>query len=309
MCGWRFLMTAAATLAGSVFMFWNIENAFDPYDDPLTRDDDFTAAGVKHWSWSRMQRKLNGIAKTVLAVADSCGELPSLVGLCEVENAMVLRRLVSETPLEKTDYDWIHRDSPDPRGIDVALLYRRSAFRPLPVCPIPVGCDPPTRDILYVKGILDRDTVHLFVNHWPSKLGGAAGRARRRAAAAALCACVDSIDAAAPHQAVILCGDFNATPDEMDLPVPALENLAAPLAAAGEGSLKYRGTWELIDQFWLRQPSGGASRRPEPRMKVFRPPFLLEEDTGYTGMRPRRTYSGPRYTGGLSDHLPVLLIF
>ena len=127
--------------------------------------------------------------------------------------------------------------------------------------------------------------------------------ARIRKAAAALRACVDSIDAASPPASaapIIAMGDFNATPAEINPALPGFENLASPLAAAGEGSLKSRGTWELIDQFWVR----GAPVR----MSVFRPPFLLEPDTGYSGERPRRTFSGPRYKGGLSDHLPVVLV-
>ena len=299
MCRMNFLVLGATFLVSSVFMFWNLENCFDPFDDPLTRDGEFTPGGARHWTWKKLDRKLTGVAKVVLASADTYGEVPALVGLCEVENALVVRRLAEKTPLAAYDYGWIHRDSPDPRGIDVALLFRRNLFRPLVVRAVPVKTDPPTRDILYVKGLLAGDTVHVLVNHWPSKLGGGKGGGRWTAAAAALRACVDSI---APTATVIICGDFNATPPEINLALPGVENLAAPLAAAGEGSLKYRGTWELIDQFWMRTPAASA------RMSVFRPPFLLEPDTGYTGEKPRRTFSGPRYKGGLSDHLPVVLV-
>lgn len=316
MCRSSFLMLGAALLVRSVLLFWNLENAFDPYDDPLTRDEEFTPGGAKHWTWKRMDRKLIGVAKTILVAADTYGEPPVLIGLCEVENALVVKRLAEKTPLSAYDYGWVHRDSPDARGIDVALLFRRDAFRVLRVEALPVATAPPTRDILYVKGVLRQDTVHLFVNHWPSKLGGAEGRSRREAAAEALRACVDSIDAAprppgAPAPTLILCGDFNATPAEIDLPVPGLVNVAAPLATAGEGSIKYRGTWELIDQFFVRIGPDSTSigtPGPSPRMEVFRPPFLLEPDGSYTGEKPRRTWSGPHYKGGLSDHLPVVLL-
>ena len=305
MCRMKFLVLGATFLVSSVFMFWNLENSFDPYDDPLTRDEEFTPGGARHWTWKKLDRKLTGVAKVILAARDAYGDYPALVGFCEVENATVVRRLATHKLLEIPGYDWIHRDSPDGRGIDVALLFRRDKFRPLVVRAVPAPTDPPTRDILYVKGLLEGDTVHVLVNHWPSKLGGKAGGARREAAAAALRACVDSIDAASPPVSsapIIVMGDFNATPQEL-VPPPGFENLAAPLAAAGEGSLKYRGTWELIDQFWVRRP------RTPVRMSVFRLPFLLEPDTGYTGDKPRRTFSGPHYKGGLSDHLPVVLVW
>ena len=309
MCRMKFLVLGAAFLVSSVFMFWNLENCFDPADDPAVRDEEFTPAGERHWTWNKLNRKLNGVVKVIVAARDTYGDYPALVGLCEVENAAVLRKLVSIKMMAKLGYGWVHRDSPDARGIDVALLFRKSRFRPLVVRAVPVPTDPPTRDILYVKGLLDGEPVHVRVNHWPSKLGGSAGAARRRAAAASLRACIDSIDTAGgSRETVIIMGDFNATPREIDLAMsgfekalPGFENLATPLAAAGEGSIKYRGTWELIDQFWIREARPGA------RMSVFRPPFLLEPDTGYTGEKPRRTWSGPRYKGGLSDHLPVVL--
>lgn len=313
MCRMKFLVLGAAFLVSSVFMFWNLENCFDPFDDPAVRDEEFTPGGERHWTWKKLDRKLAGVAKVIVATRDTSGDYPTLVGLCEVENAVVLRRLVSIKMMEKLGYDWIHRDSPDARGIDVALLFRKSRFRPLVVRAVPVPTDPPTRDILYVKGLLDGEPVHILVNHWPSKLGGSAGTARRLAAAATLRACIDSLDAAGgSRETVIIMGDFNATPAEIDQALagfpkalPGFENLAAPLATTGEGSIKYRGTWELIDQFWIRESNPAEA---PPRMSVFRPPFLLEPDAGYTGEKPRRTWSGPRYKGGLSDHLPVVLL-
>ena len=312
MCRMKFLVLGAAFLVSSVFMFWNLENCFDPADDPAVRDEEFTPAGERHWTWNKLNRKLNGVAKVIVAARDTYGDYPALVGLCEVENAAVLRKLVSIKMMAKLGYGWVHRDSPDARGIDVALLFRKSRFRPLVVRAVPVPTDPPTRDILYVKGLLDGEPVHILVNHWPSKLGGSAGTARRLAAAATFRACIDSLDAAGgSRETVIIMGDFNATPAEIDQALavfqkslPGFENLASPLAAAGEGSIKYRGTWELIDQFWIRESNPAEA---PPRMSVFRPPFLLEPDAGYTGEKPRRTWSGPRYKGGLSDHLPVVL--
>ena len=175
MCRMKFLVLGASFLVSSVFMFWNLENCFDPYDDPLTRDEEFTPGGARHWTWKRLDRKLTGVAKVIFAAADAYGDYPALVGFCEVENATVLRRLVSNRLMAQLGYDWIHRDSPDGRGIDVALLFRRELFRPLAVRAVPVPTDPPARDILYVKGVLQGDTVHVLVNHWPSKLGGRAG--------------------------------------------------------------------------------------------------------------------------------------
>ena len=281
----------------SVLFFWNLENFFDPFDDPATLDDEFTARGEKRWTWKRFEHKRNGIAKTVLA-ASQFGEPPALCAFAEVENRMVLRQLIRETPLEKLDYDIIHRDSPDPRGIDVALIYRKSRFKPLRVEALRVSEEFDTRDILYVKGILGADTVHLFVNHWPSKRGGAAESGPKRAAAATrLTAACDSIREASPKQRIIALGDFNDTPENISLP---LHNLATPFAARGEGTLKYRGIWEMIDQALVSDTTGC-------RLHIFKPAFLVEPDPAFTGDKPRRTYIGPRHNGGLSDHLPIVL--
>lgn len=292
----------AAGVCHPSVMFWNLECWFDPFDDPATEDDDYTPRGTRHWTWNQFTRKRDGIAKTIAAASDVCGGLPDIIGLAEVENRMTVKQIVAETILEKGGYAILHRDSPDARGIDVALLYRRKTFKPLRVCFLPVVSDRPTRDILYAEGVFRQsDTVHIFVNHWPSKLGGTeVSSPRRKAAAIALNRCVDSILAASPQAFIIATGDFNDTPDNISpLMTPLLENLADSLARAGFGTIKYQGCWELIDQFWCTEK--------EMRMHIFAPAFLLEQDKAYTGFKPRRTFTGPHNHGGLSDHLPILL--
>ncbi len=312
MCGR--LIIWALEVAISV-MFWNVENYFDTADDIATLDEEFTPRGGKHWSRKRFERKRNGIAKVITA-ASCYGDYPVVIGLAEVENKTVLRRLVEDTPLEKLDYEFIHRDSPDTRGIDVALLYRKSRFRPLAVQPLRVSEEFRTRDILYVKGVLAdggpaareggvkvsgpavADTIHIFVNHWPSKRGGAeVSDQRRLAAARTLTAAIDSIRLTDSTAFIVAMGDFNDTPDNVALP---LSNLAEPVAARGEGTIKYRGNWEMIDQIFVSDTSCCA-------MDIFKPAFLMEPDRTYTGDKPRRTYIGPKHNGGLSDHLPVVL--
>ena len=289
-----------AAVPKGVIMFWNIENYFHPSDDPEKDDDEFTPRGEKRWSYRRYRRKGVAVAKTMAAVAAKYGSFPVVAAFAEIENRRVLYHIAADTPLEKFEYGVIHRESPDARGIDVGLIYRKGAFRPVAVDSLEVAADKPTRSILYVKGILEgvpHDTLHIFVNHWPSKIGTQEAAARRRAAAAeTVRRMTDSLRR--EGRAVVAMGDFNDTPPEVDL---GLENLALPLHEAGVGSLKYAGEWELIDQFHI----GGGLRG---RMEVFSPPFLLEPDKGYLGVKPRRTYIGPRYNGGVSDHLPIVLL-
>lgn len=282
----------------SVILFWNLENCFDPFDDPVTMDDEFTPRGEKRWTWRRFERKRNGVAKVILA-ASRYGEVPSIAAFAEVENKMVLRQLIRETALEKLDYDIIHRDSPDPRGIDVGLIFRKSCFKPLVVRAIPVSDEFATRDILYVKGVLKEDTVHVFVNHWPSKRGGIqVSEPKRKAAERTLITVTDSIRSTSPGQRIIALGDFNDTPENISLP---LANLAADAAASGEGTIKFRGNWEMIDQCLV-------SDTAECKMFIFKPMFLVEQDRTYTGIKPKRTHIGPKYNGGLSDHLPIIIL-
>ncbi|MDR1406402.1 MAG: endonuclease [Prevotellaceae bacterium] len=307
-----------------IVMFYNLENLFDPLRDSTVNDTDFLPSGRYAWTWSKLRTKINAIAKTIIAAGN--GNAPALIGVCEVENRYVLKRLTEQTPLAKIGYDIVHHDSPDPRGIDVALLYRTDRFAILHAAWFKVcfeNEDYRTREILYAKGVLhDLDTLHVFVNHFPSKLEGALkSEPRRMRAAEVLKALTDSVFRTNPHANILLMGDFNDTPDSRPVVqglqavsdtacLTCLHNLMLPLALRGEGSLKYQKNWELIDQFFI---SGNLLDNSAPiycvptDVRIFRADFLLKPDEKFLGDKVRRTYEAGRYQGGASDHLPVLL--
>ena len=240
-----------------------------------------------------------------------------MIGLAEVENAFVLRRAVGATALRKAGYKIVHYDSPDPRGIDVALLYRAPVVELVSSKAIRID-SLRTRDILHVR-LRERDgpetspggpETDYFVCHLPSKYGGEKESLSRRARAVdRLLEAVDSVAKISPraslgrNDSVIIMGDFNDTPDS-----PAFEelsrrfqSLAKPLAAKGLGTIRFDGKWDFIDHFYV---SPGL----EAEMKPIRVPFLMTPDRTHGGFKPLRTYSGPRYTAGVSDHLPILLM-
>lgn len=309
-------------------MFWNVENFFDTYNNPYRNDDEFTPTGENHWTKEKFQQKRDDIAKTIALAADQYGAFPALIGLCEVENAYTLNQLAAHTPLAKVGYKFIHKESPDNRGIDVALLYRADIFTPLENKFYAAGFH--TRDILYTKGVVSSlDTLHILVNHWPSKSGGEkTSEPRRIAVAERVKRVTDSILLCNPKANIILMGDFNDTPhskslktlsEETHLPDDlsggkTLVNLA-PFASGADGTHKYRGEWNTIDQFVV---SPGMLQREQEgvlpqwiyckeEMEIFTPESLLEWDETYMGIKPRRTYQGPKYLGGVSDHLPIII--
>lgn len=296
---WRTICGAALTFC---ILFWNVENYFDPFNDPLKNDDEFTPAAERHWTWQRFEAKRDGLAQTIVAVADQTGELPALVGLAEVENRTVVSQLVRKTMLSELGYDFVHRESPDERGIDVALLYRKDLLRVVAVDSLRVP-GVVTRDILYVKMSFRidgaPDFIHIFVVHLPSKRGGArASQDRRQTALAVLEHAVDSLLTDSPACNIVVMGDFNDGEARVaGLSVPPFDG-----PPAAPGTLKYHGRWEQIDWFCV-SPALDSSAR----MQIFAPPFLQEPDATWLGTKPRRTYIGPRYNGGLSDHLPVYL--
>ena len=253
-------------------VFWNLENFFDYRSDNKPQ----------YWTKARFYAKCDGVAKTLLRIADRYGRLPDAVGFAEVENARVLRRLLDATALRKLDYRIVHYDSPDPRGIDCALLCRRSTLplRASAAAHVADSAGVPllTRDIL----VAQFDSLAVLVNHHPSQLGGKAGRRER--ARARMQALTDSLRAAGQRR-VLAVGDFN-----QDL-----------WAGGAGGTLKYNGRWEKIDGHFAE---GFSAVREE----IFADPALLQPDAAFGGTKPRRTFVGPRYTGGISDHLPIVIV-
>ena len=262
-------------------VFWNLENFFDWRPDGVSGSEmDFSAGGVRHWTRKRFYAKCYGISKVLMMIADSEGRVPDIVGFAEVENAFVLRQLVSSTVLRKLDYKVVHFDSPDHRGIDCGLIFRKATMNMLESSTKHIydssGAVMATRDILLVRF----DSLAVLVNHHPSKVGGAEGR--RTLAMDRMNALCDSLQRAG-CQNVLCIGDFNE--DQWH--------------TGRHGTIKYNGEWEKIDGCFER---GNIS--VEEQVCDF--PCLLEEDRKWGGNKPRRTYSGLRWNGGLSDHLPVV---
>ena len=294
-------------------MFWNLENLFDWRRDTALAspsEEEFTSLGKKHWTRRKFSRKCQAIAKTILWIADGHGRLPDIIGAAEVENSFVLKKLTEETVLRKYGYAFIQYDSPDPRGIDVALLYRKDILEPLDSKPLavtnPNKDGPPllTRDILLAKFRRPAgDSLAVLVNHHPSKYGEDSGW-RREAAMTRLEEITDSLLAAGTENIVAM-GDFNDTPESTSGYSSKMKNMALPLARKGLGTIKYSGKWEMIDMFFISPAL--ARNRPGSEMRVEKVPFLMVKDNTHSGEKPLRTYTGPRYTGGVSDHCPITL--
>lgn len=295
-------------------MFWNMENFFDYTDGGEGESDkDFSSMGGRHWTRKRFYAKCNSFAKSILWLSDEYGRLPDLIGLAEIENSRVLYRLIHDTALRKTDYSYIHFDGRDRRGIDVALLYRKSVMSPKSITrkvPVFNGDTLDTRDILHVRmaleGHLKPRDIDLIVNHHPSKFGGdKASEGRRNAAMTCLEELCDSLlHSGLKSDGVIAMGDFNDTPDSapFDIIEGILYNNGLKLYENGRGTIRYEGKWELIDMFLTSKDLYGRSV-----MEIVEIPFLMVRDTRHSGMKPFRTYSGPRYIGGVSDHCPIIL--
>lgn len=291
-------------------MFYNVENLFDVRDDSLKDDEDFLPQGFKHWTFGRYRDKLVAIARVVAAVGDY--RLPDLVGLCEVENDTVLYDLTRRTPLVRAMYDYLITSSSDQRGVDVALLYRKERFKPLNSRCIPIRLDSrPTRDILHVTGVLpNADTLDVFVAHFPSRYGGTRqSEPRRRAACKALRQAVDSLSLVRQQARMVVMGDFNASLRETFWTKLFPDTLLTDLLDSRKYySYCYQGDKELLDHLLvspsLLRPEGATvtSRR---LARVVEYPFLLTTDPMYGFSVPLRTYLGPKYLGGFSDHLPV----
>jgi predicted extracellular nuclease len=307
-------------------MFYNVENLYDTTDDEGVDDAEFLPKSELQWGDDRLKTKLDHIAQVIQAVGGQ--NLPDVVGFAEVENRRVLDFLIQNTALKKSGYFVVHYDSPDKRGIDVALLYKKDRFTFLKSAsyPVPMSGDSarPTRDILYVKGMLsNKSNLHVVINHWPSRSGGTAETEPKRLAAAKvakrLC---DSIQANEQNANILLLGDFNDYPTnksmreilqaEIDTTIKSgnLFNLVAWQKGDERGSHCYKGDWAFLDQIIaseaLVKGSSGLQTYYS-RAKAFRADFLLTKNEKYGTMEPFRTYGGKNYLGGYSDHLPVFV--
>lgn len=289
----------------NLVLFWNLENFFD-WTDGGNGDSDaeFTPGGQRHWTARKFYSKCNAVAKSVLWISDEYGKLPDVIGLAEIENRGVLSKLINSTSLRKTGYKIVHYDSPDHRGIDVALLWNTGTMDLISSKPCHIdGLE--TRDILLVN-LFDRRAQKeraFIVVHLPSKFGGGKTAWKREKAAARLKAVADSVNAAGCSDITVM-GDFNDTPEAEAFTQlkKVLVNVSEPLSAQGLGTIRFEGKWDLIDMFWVT-----PEMARNVSMEIVRVPFLTVRDNVHSGIKPLRTYSGPRYLGGVSDHCPILL--
>ena len=299
------------------FVSLNVENMFDCEHDSLKNDTEWLPEGANHWNKNRYWHKLNHIAQEIIA----CGEkendwqLPDLVALCEVENDSVMRDLTKRSLLRNARYEYVMTQSLDPRGIDVALMYSPFSFsliesKSFRVNPLKNMHAP--RDILYVKGMLQGDdTLHVFVVHAPSRTGGERKtRNHRMVVAQRLCEVVDSILTFSPHAKIVVGGDFNdvrESPSLLMIQEHGLHDVTVDVQGkhGALGTYRYQGEWGSLDHIFVSSTMVDFLYD----CQIFDAPFLLEEDEKNGGMKPFRTFNGPRYIGGYSDHLPLVARF
>lgn len=301
-------------------IFYNVENLFDTLDDPCIVDEDFTPDGKREWHYGKYRDKLLRISRVLM----HCGgwKKPALIGLCEVENRKVLQDLIRRTPLWYYHYEIIHFNTADRRGIDAALLYDPEQLRPLDARPLRLRFEGEpnkrSRDILYARFWLPGGQIlHYFVNHWPSKYGGAqATETYRLQAGRYLRAVADAIRSGDASSILIACGDFNDGPASVSLSLldegeaPPFLNLMKRLPHLGAGTHKHAGQWEMLDQFLISPALLTDSTNTSLHYAgsgILSVPYLLTEELNQTGHRPYRSFAGSFYQYGFSDHLPVFL--
>ena len=309
--------------------FYNVENLFDTVDDSLTIDEDYTLNGKNHYSKRDYIEKINNTARVISEIgSDKSNSGPCIIGLAEIENFKVLDDLVHTIKLQNFSYRIIQKDSPDRRGIDVALLYREEDFLPLETKFIEVrlwnerGERIYTRDILYVNGILDNDEIHIIVNHWPSRRGGKTRSETKRMKTAYLVRqLTDSITLANPEAKILILGDFNDDPIDKSIkegllkPIEVENNVLHPffnpmevMFKKGWNSMSYRDGLHLFDQIILssnlKSDSSSDNGYVFYRAGIYNPSYLISQKGKYKGY-PLRSFQNNRYAGGYSDHFPV----
>lgn len=314
-------------------VFYNLENLFDTIKSPNTYDEEFTPKGSNAWTGEKYHHKLRNIEQVFYSIAGENKTFPTLIGVSEIENRSVLEDVVSMPRLQKANYQIAHFDSPDARGIDVALLYRPDQFRYLSSEPIPVrlASDPKwkTRDILMVHGTIEGEPFFVFVNHWPSRRGGQqASEHLRMLAASVLRHKVDSIQTAVPQAKIIIMGDLNDDPVDKSiaqvlgaggnigkLGTTGLFNPYLDMFKKGFGTLAYQDSWNLFDNIIVNANLANKLTGTIGLMRangndyygqIFDRAFLKQKEGQYKNY-PFRTYVGGSFMGGYSDHFPVFI--
>jgi len=309
--------------------FYNLENLFDTIDGP-NNDEEFLPGGPRHYTGAVYRDKLEKLATVIAGIGtDLAPDGLAVMGCAEVENAAVMRDLAAHPLLAPRRYRYIHYDSPDERGIDVGLFYNPRYFKPVNSEPLrvdnrnPDGTPRPTRDVLYVYGMLNGEAVHLLVGHWPSRRGGEEASAPYRAQAAAVCRHkIDSVTAINPAARIVVMGDLNDDPvnasvcevlgcvsDRAALRSGGMYNPWVVMYKDGQGTLAYNDAWNLFDQIllspaWLDDTPGHYAFH---EARIYKQPWMIQRSGRFRGY-PKRTYSHNKYIGGYSDHFPTYIV-
>ncbi|MEN9571527.1 MAG: hypothetical protein RL172_2758 [Bacteroidota bacterium] len=312
-----------------VISFYNLENLYDTLDDPTKNDDEFLPSGPYNYNSAVYWDKLGRLSAVLSQIGkELTPDGAALIGVAEIENDTVLADLVKQPLLKEYNLQYIHYNSPDIRSVDVGLLYNPKYFKPLSSTPLfvelPGGSKESflTRDVLYVKGVLLKDTIHVFVNHWPSRRGGEERSAPARAAAAMVCKTkIDSLTAINAQAKIVVMGDLNDDPISPsvtkvlkakgrmeDVKSPELFNPWVDFYKKGIGTLAYQDSWGLFDQIilsegWLKKDQPGLHYY---RANIFNREFMVQKTGKFRGYA-KRTWDGTTYNYGYSDHFPTYI--
>lgn len=295
-------------------VFYNVENLFDTIDDPITNDNEFLPNAKKHWSTRKYKRKLKNIASVIHRIHSDTNHIPFIVGLAEVENRSVLQDLINQDELRDYNFDYVHFDSRDARGIDVSLLFNKSLFEIVLSKTFPIDIQQndlsePTRDILCVKGLFHNNPIHVLVNHWPSRREGVKETAFKRLhLSQKLNSIVKTIYEEDSKANIIVMGDFNDNPRNDSLQNLVLNNnLFNPftkLWSWNSGTLIHKRKWYLFDQILLSKNFKTSHFFKFSSAAIFNPSFIQVQKGKFKGT-PKRSYAGDKHLTGYSDHFPV----
>lgn len=306
-----------ATLGQPLVMVWyNLENAFDTIDDPGVMDEEYLPSSPKSWDRIKYWSKLNRLAKVIRNASGF--EPPAVIGVCEVENANVLYQLSTRSALKDVGYRVVHYDSPDKRGIDVGMLYdpSRVSIFDSEAIPVLLRDGYPTRDILISTGILGSgDTIHIVLNHWPSRRGGQRASEWKRCTAARTASReIGNLLAKYPSSTAFITGDFNDAPEDKSVSI-LCDSMSTYFETEchmrsleeGTGTHAHAGHWAYLDQ-WITIRNRGTTTPAIDSVYVYKRPYLLKSNISSPGFTVKRSWMGNFFTSGYSDHLPIVLI-